>query len=115
MDSLRQVIGKILRQNASLKRGVEDAKILQAWEPAVGELIAKHTKAVQVRDKTLIVEVDHPIWMQELTANKALALKKLNDKISEILGEKADRPWIEDLYLGALRQTRYKSSPKSRR
>lgn len=113
MDSLSRVIGKILRQNPSLKRGLEDAKILEAWAPAVGELISKHSKAVQIRDKTLIVEVDHPIWKQELTANKALALQKLNDKISEIIGEKSDQPWIEDLYLGDLRKTKNKSFPKS--
>lgn len=113
MDSLGRVIGKILKQNPSLKRGVEDAKILEAWGPAVGDLIAKHSKAVQVREKTLIIEVDHPIWKQELTANKALALKKLNQKISEVLNDQREQPWIEDLFFNNLRQTKHKASPKS--
>lgn len=111
MDLLSRVIKKILSQNPSLKQGVNDARILEAWAPAVGETIAKHTQAVQVKNKTLIVEVDHPIWKQELHANKKLALQKLNRKISEILEDTGETVWIEDLYLGTLSRTKQKAKP----
>lgn len=109
MDILNRVLKKILSQNPALKQGITDAKIIEAWAPAVGEAIAKHAHAVQVKNKTLIVEVDHPIWKQELLANKKLALQKLNTKISEIMGEEPAKIWIEDLYLGSLNQTRQKA------
>jgi predicted nucleic acid-binding Zn ribbon protein len=109
MDILSRVLKKILSQNPALKQGVDDARIIDSWAPAVGETIAKHTQAVQVRNKTLIVEVDHPIWKQELLANKALALQKLNKKISEIFGDETGKIWIEDLYLGSLNQTKQKT------
>ena len=109
MNLLSQVIKRILNQNQALKQGVTDAHILEAWAPAVGEAIAKHTEASSVKNKTLIVNVDHPIWKQELLSNKTLVLQKLNAKISEVLGTDAAKIWIEDLYLGSLNQTRQKS------
>jgi len=117
MNLLSQVIKRILNQNQALKQGVTDAHILEAWAPAVGEAIAKHTQASQVKNKTLIVNVDHPIWKQELLSNKTLVLQKLNAKISEILmpdGTANGNPkiWIEDLYLGSLNQSKQK--PKFR-
>ncbi len=114
MDLLSRVIKKILSQNPALKQGVNDARIIESWAPAVGETIAKHAQAVQVKNKTLIVEVDHPIWKQELLANKALALQKLNAKISEIFEDTSGKIWIEDLFLGSLNQTKQKakSAPK---
>ena len=111
MDLLSRVIKSILSKNPSLNQGVNDAKIIEAWAPAVGETLAKHARAVQVRGKTLIVEVDHPIWKQELLANKALALQKLNVKISEIFEDKTKKIWIDDLYLGSLNQTKQKAKP----
>lgn len=112
MDLLSRVLQKILSQNPALKSGVNDARILELWPLAVGEAIAKHTKAVQLKNKTMIVEVDHPIWKQELLANKAIALQKLNDKICETLGSEKGTIWVDDLFLGSLKQTTYKSGSK---
>lgn len=114
MDLLNKVLQKILSQNASLKRGLNDAKMIEAWEPAVGETIAKHSRARQVRDKVMIIDVDHPVWKQELLANKTLALQKLNHRISEMMGDTTGKIWIEDLYFGNLKQTKVmpKSAPK---
>ncbi len=109
MDLLNRVIKKILNQSPALKQGVDDARIIEAWAPAVGEAIAKHARAVQVKNKTLIVEVDHPIWKQELLANKALALQKLNAKLSEIFEDPTMKIRIEDLYLGNLNRTKEKA------
>ena len=111
MDLLSRVINSILKKNPALNQGVNDARIIESWAPAVGETIAKHAQAVQVKNKTLIVEVDHPIWKQELLANKALALQKLNAKISEIFEDKTGKIWIEDLYLGSLSRTKQKVKP----
>jgi predicted nucleic acid-binding Zn ribbon protein len=97
MDSLSQVLKKILGSNKALQQGVQDTQIIDLWPLAVGEVLAKHTRAVQVKGKTLLIEVDHSIWKQELHANKQLALKKLNEKINEVL--KPEKIWIEDLFL----------------
>jgi predicted nucleic acid-binding Zn ribbon protein len=99
MDSLSQVLKKLLGSVPALQQGVQDTQILDVWPLAVGELLAKHTRAVQVKGKTLLIEVDHPIWKQELHANKQLALKKLNEKINAVLSPGSEKIWIEEIFL----------------
>ena len=101
MDAISRVIKKILGSNPVLKQGIDDAKILETWPLAVGELLAKHTRAFQVKGKTLLVEVDHPIWKQELHSNKQLALKRLNEKLIQVLelNPEKNEARIEDLFL----------------
>jgi predicted nucleic acid-binding Zn ribbon protein len=111
MNTLRQVLNKILKSSPGLKQGLKDARMIEAWAPAVGETISKHTRAKLVRNKTMIIDVDHPVWKQELLANKHLALKKLNEKISEMMGEEPKKTiWIEDLYFGNMSSAKKKPS-----
>ena len=113
MDLLQRVLKKIISQNKGLKQGVQDAQILETWGLAVGPQLAKHTRAVQVKGKTLLIEVDHAIWKQELHANKQLALKRFNEKLNEVLGENTKgEMWIEDIFLLSTIQT--KSTPRSK-
>ena len=78
MDLLKGVLKRILQANPSLKGGVNEAQIFELWAPAVGEAIARHTYPVQLRDRTLMVSVDHPIWKKELHSNKLMVLSRLN-------------------------------------
>jgi predicted nucleic acid-binding Zn ribbon protein len=120
MDLINRVIQQILGSNQALKSGVQEARILDLWAPSVGEQISKHAKAVQLKDSTLFVVVDHPIWKQELLANKKLALSKFNQKITEELGAPPSTrdEWIQDLFLmspNPLNETRSKGFPKFRK
>ncbi len=105
MDTLSSLIKKILGSNPALQQGLQDARIIETWPLAVGELLAKHTHAVQVKNKTLMIEVDHPIWKQELHSNKQLAIRKLNEKLAEVLAndpspkKNTEQVWIEDIFL----------------
>lgn len=101
MDLLNRVLQQILGSNPSLKQGVTEARILELWGESVGTQIAKHSKAVQVRDSILFLSVDHPIWKQELHANTRLAITKLNEKLVSELGSPPapKENWIEDLFL----------------
>jgi len=114
MNSLKQVLNKILNSTPGLKQGLKDARMIEAWAPAVGETISKHTQAKQVRNKTMIIDVDHPVWKQELLANKQMALQKLNIKISELMGDETKKiVWIEDLYFGNMSTASKKSATGS--
>ena len=100
MDALNGVIKRILKSNPKLKLGLDEARILELWAPAVGPQIAKYSRAVQLRDKTLMISVEHPIWKQELLANKRLVLQKFNSTLNLELGEQKDQtPWVEELFI----------------
>jgi len=100
MDILGKVLKRILASNPDLGVGVQEARVLEFWGKAMGESIAKHSRATHLKGTTLFVAVDHPVWRQELHANKMLALKKLNQTLEEALGAPPSRGvWIEDLFL----------------
>ncbi len=89
MESLSKVLGRLFNKNPELVSGIEEVKILACWETAVGPLIAKHARAVKLVMDALWVEVDHPIWKQELNSNKIVALSKMNQIIRVRLDLKA--------------------------
>ena len=102
MDLLEKILKRILSTNPDLASGVHEARILELWGSAMGEAIARHTRATHLKGSTLFVSVDHPVWRQELHANKRLALQKLNETLITALGKPANREfWIEELFLGS--------------
>ncbi len=61
------------------------------WDKVVGEQIAKRARPLRIRDKILEVQVDHPVWMQQLQMLKPQILRKLHTELPN-----CD---IEDIYL----------------
>jgi predicted nucleic acid-binding Zn ribbon protein len=107
MDTLSQILKRILSTNPELSHGVEEARILELWPEAVGESIARHSKAVQIKGTTLFISVEKPVWRQELHSNKSLVLQKLNRHLSVRLGQhRSGGNWIEEIFfLGAQNPT----------
>ena len=67
---------KVVKQ-LSLNGVVQEQKLLQAWPQVVGERIARHTQALSVNRRILVVAVDSPGWMMQLTFLKPELLRKL--------------------------------------
>ncbi len=100
MDELSRVIRKILGAVPGLKDGLAEARILEIWPKAVGPQIASHAKALKIRDKTIMISVDHPVWKQELMANRRMVLDKLNATLAEALGdEPGSAPRIQEIFI----------------
>lgn len=73
-------IGAILPQaleDLGIAKRLDEFKALSLWEETVGTKIAERSKAVDIQDKTLIVDVENNIWMQELVLLKPQIMKKL--------------------------------------
>ena len=83
-DVLKDIISGI-----SKKGGLTEEDVDSAWERAVGEKAAKHSKPCTLKGSRLIVSVDGSSWLYELTVKKKEILKKINEvlkgnKIKEI-------------------------------
>ena len=65
------------------------------WDQLVGETIAARARPLKLRKGVLEVQVDHPVWMQQLQMMKPQILEKIEAKIPNA--------GITDIYL---RQTR---------
>ncbi len=62
---ISEILGRLLKK-LGLERRAREARIALEWERLVGETIARHTRPVGVRGKTLLVNVDSSVWLAEL-------------------------------------------------
>ncbi len=76
--SLLDIIKKAQDAYPRFSQRLSEAEALGRWKIAVGDLIAKHSRAIRVQDGVLWVEVDHPIWQSELHYRKKQILDILN-------------------------------------
>ncbi len=74
------------------------------WDQLVGEQIAARARPLRLRKGVLEVQVDHPVWMQQLQLMKPQILEKITAKIPNA--------GITDIYL---RQTRNPQTYKKNR
>ena len=100
MDALNRVLQKLLNANPDLKKGLDEARVLEFWPKAVGPHIAKQSRAIQIKGKIIMIAVDHAVWKQELLANKRMVIDKLNATLDLELGALTDgAKRVEDLFI----------------
>lgn len=62
----------------------KEQKIENTWEKMAGSKIASHSKIKEIKNETLIIEVDHPGWIQYILFEKDKILKTINKKFPEL-------------------------------
>jgi len=75
--SLKEAIEELLN-TYSIKRKIEQTKVLQSWQKVCGEIIDKHTENIYIRNKILFVKVNSAPLKNELFYAKSKLLKYLN-------------------------------------
>ena len=75
-----EILGDILKSGLekwdfgpTLKR----YEVLEKWNDLVGPQIAEKSRATGLQGEILLVEVDHPAWVQELNLLRPQLLKKI--------------------------------------
>jgi predicted nucleic acid-binding Zn ribbon protein len=76
---LKDAIEAFLKDN-KLQHKLDETRLLSAWEPVTGQLIARHTLNLSIRDRVLYVKVDSAALREELQYQKSKLLKRLNKK-----------------------------------
>lgn len=77
------------------------------WDQLVGEQIAARARPLRLRKGVLEIQVDHPVWMQQLQMMKPQILEKIGSKIPNA--------GITDLYLRQTRSSQTYQPHKTRR
>lgn len=63
-------------------------RIVGMWEDAAGGVISRHAQPVALRGKKLSVQVDSPVWMQQLSLLRPELIEKVNKGLgSELVTE----------------------------
>ena len=58
--------------------------LFRSWQSIVGERIAAHAQPVDLRGHSLVVEADHPGWVQMVMMNRNRIIKELNRRFPEL-------------------------------
>lgn len=63
-------------------------RIVGMWEETVGGVIARHAQPIGLRGRKLSVQVDSPVWMQQLSMLRPELVEKVNRALgSELIAE----------------------------
>ena len=65
----------------------EQSKVLEvysSWASIVGEKQAAHSKLIDIKHQTAIIEVDHPGWSQQILLNKRHIIRNFQKKYSQL-------------------------------
>lgn len=79
---LGNVLGELIG-TLGIRTQLKRHEVVNLWAQVVGEKIAKVTKAREVRDGRLFVEVESSAWRNELFYMKHEFVKKLNASTGE--------------------------------
>ncbi|MBR5957580.1 MAG: DUF721 domain-containing protein [Salinivirgaceae bacterium] len=66
-------------EEMKLRSKVEETRLMAAWNPIVGPLIAAKTRDLYVKNRTLYVSVDSSVIRRELLIAKEKLISQLND------------------------------------
>jgi predicted nucleic acid-binding Zn ribbon protein len=88
MDDLRarkasEIIGTILSPDVAAKAG-SWSRFFGSWERAAGERLSAHSRPVDVRNGIVIVEADHPGWVQLLQLDQKRILDAIKRSFPEL-------------------------------
>ena len=84
---LNTVVPHVMK-GLGLEQRLQQSQVFFLWPDIVGADIARHAQPVALRGNLLVVAVDHPVWLQELSRyHKPLILQK----VQKTVGNKAVR------------------------
>jgi predicted nucleic acid-binding Zn ribbon protein len=73
-----------LMKKLGLEQRLHQSQVFFLWQQIVGADVARHAQPVALRKGTLVVAVDHPVWLQELSRyHKPLLLQKVQNSIGK--------------------------------
>ena len=78
-------IGDILKELfASMNISGREENVFEAWPDLVGEETAEHLILQDIKGKTMLLEADHPGWVQVARLRKKEILEKIKERFPDI-------------------------------
>ncbi|UTW62112.1 DUF721 domain-containing protein [bacterium SCSIO 12741] len=69
---------KQLMKQYQLDDRLQEVDLRQHWEELMGKMISRHTRKLEIRGKTLYLQMDSAVLKQELSYGKDLIVQKVN-------------------------------------
>mgnify|MGYP000867943796 FL=1 len=68
----------------NLEKGHKYVSLFSGWRQIAGDDLASHTRVADIRRRAMIVEVDHPGWMQLLQMKQEEIVEKIGAKFPDL-------------------------------
>lgn len=83
--TLKQAIDRLL-ETYRLSSKMRELDIIQSWEEMMGKAIARRTKEIYFKDKTLFIHLESSVLREELMMGRSKIMQMINEKAgSEIV------------------------------
>ena len=79
-QTLKEAIQELIK-TYRLDDKINEVKLFNSWETILGKSIAKHTKAISIKNGILYVTLDSSVLRQELSYAKEKMIKLLNESV----------------------------------
>ena len=83
MDDIKKIIPQVIK-NLSERKISEQEKLQNIWKKLSEGKAAKHTVLSGIREGKLLVYVDSPAWLFQMSLQKKKILEKLQSELAEI-------------------------------
>jgi len=82
LERIGRVLDELLHK-MGVAKAVKGHLAIRAWPEVVGDVLSRHTKAVAVRNRKLVVLTDSPAWAQELSMQRREWLEGLRSVLGD--------------------------------
>ena len=85
--NIRELILRNLRAQG-LETPLQQKRLIDAWPIVAGEIVARYTDGVNIRNQTLYVHLTNPALRQDLSMQRSEYVKKLNNYVgSQVIAD----------------------------
>lgn len=84
MEQIKDILNQVVK-NISGQKPQQEQNIQEVWEGAVNKKTAQHTHLVGIKKGKLLIFVDSPARVYDLTLHKKTILKKMQHQLPELL------------------------------
>lgn len=87
-ESLQDLITEMLRKSG-LERKFNELEVIECYKNVVGDLIARKTREIYLKERTLVVKMDSGVLKQELHFEKKKIISSINNQL--------ESPFLEEM------------------
>lgn len=86
-EKIGPILNKVIKK-IGLKQRIKEETVLLIWKDVVDKTLSRHTKPSYIHRGILFVEIDSPIWSNEVSLLKEEIIKGLNKRVGEDIVKK---------------------------
>jgi predicted nucleic acid-binding Zn ribbon protein len=86
-QNISEIISVLLKQNG-LDEKLAEIRAIRSWEELLGKTVARYTRNLFIKDKTLYISLNSSIVRNEIMMIRDELIKRLNEKAGKQVIEK---------------------------